>query len=369
MHRAACASEARTCPPGPEQPVDGCLVTFVVIGRNEEDVIAQSLESVSQAARALPSWECIYVDSASQDDTVNRASAFPITVIRLSQDQMLSAALGRYVGTRHASGTYLMYIDGDCLLQPGFVEKAVAALDADASLAGAVGTRGKTLIRGNAETPQDAQPVIKWDEPRDCDVVATGGVGFFRRAYVEQVGGYNGVMRSNEERELCLRLQHAGYRIRCIPHPMMMHNSHVRQHDLSYAELVRRFRSGLLEGPGQMLRRALVDRQFSRKYMEAGTDRVLAFVVWTFVGILSAAASLVLRTAACIELWAAATLLLVFLFFLKTRSLKRTAYYTVASVIQGIGLVRGFARGCGHGKPCRPVYEVLKTGTVNGSTT
>ena len=101
--------------------------------------------------------------------------------------------------------------------------------------------------------------------------------------------------------------------------------------------------------------------------MEPGTDRVLGFVVWTFVGVLLAAASLALGDALWCGLWAAATFLLLFLFLVRTRSLKRTAYYAVATVIQSIGLVRGFVRGCGHGKPCRPIYDILKSGAANGS--
>src|SRR3954469_7291895 len=72
---ASSLSDTTAAPTDPQWSV-------VVIARNEEGSIATCLESVLHAFAAR-SYELIFVDSASTDDTVLIASRFPAKVIRI----------------------------------------------------------------------------------------------------------------------------------------------------------------------------------------------------------------------------------------------------------------------------------------------
>lgn len=343
---------------GVESVISSRLISFVIIARNEHDMIGASIESVLRAAELLPSWECIFVDSDSEDKTAEIACGYPVTVVRLTRATRLTAGTGRYVGTRHASGDYVMFLDGDCELQPGFVEKALEALERDRSLSTVVGTRGTVYNRGEDEASGGGE--IIWAAERDCEVVSTGGIAMIRKQYLDEVGGFSTVMISNEERELCLRLRAAGYRIRCIPHPMMVHYGHRWQAgETSYSELHRRFRSGLMEGPGQLLRQALDRRRLSKDHFEPGVNRALGFMGWCVLGA-AAAATLPLGRPLWFGAWLAVTVGLYGLFAAKSRSLSRATYYVYAWALQAIAIVAGFRRGYRPPRGHEPGYEVLK---------
>ena len=84
-------------------------LSVVVISRNEEAAIGACLKALLEKTAGLKT-EIILVDSASTDRTVEIASAFPVTIVRIEECQELSPAAGRYLGTRQASGEYIFFL-------------------------------------------------------------------------------------------------------------------------------------------------------------------------------------------------------------------------------------------------------------------
>lgn len=337
------------------------LVSFVGIARNEEDVIGACLESLLRAAEGLPSWECIFVDSASEDRTVEVAMSYPISVIQLRNETHLTAGAGRHVGTLHASGEYVMFMDGDCELQTGFVERALEAFESDDSLGTVVGTRGTVYNRDSGKSAAVSGESVNWDKERDCEIASTGGIAMIRKSCLDLVGGFNPFMRSNEERELCLRVRSAGYRIRCIPVPMMIHCGYPWQSgEFSLRELRRRFSCGLMEGPGQLLRLAFETRTISKQHFEIGVSRALAFVGVCAVGFIAVIASIVTQTPLWGATWVTGCLVAYCAFAVKSRGLARPSYYTVGWALGALAIIIGFVRGYRMPTGLTPSYKILK---------
>src|SRR5438874_587956 len=73
-------------------------LSVVLISKNQAWNISRLIESVLQATSSIISKEVILVDSASTDETVEMASRYPISIVRLQPGQRLSPAIGRYTG-------------------------------------------------------------------------------------------------------------------------------------------------------------------------------------------------------------------------------------------------------------------------------
>ena len=104
------------------------MISVVVIGRNEGERLSRCMESV-HAALGVLAHEIVYVDSHSADDSLARAKACGARCFLLSEEKT-TAGLGRLVGAKEAQGEYMLFLDGDMQLQPGFCEKAMMAMAA-----------------------------------------------------------------------------------------------------------------------------------------------------------------------------------------------------------------------------------------------
>lgn len=87
---------------------DPSSVSVVVPAYNEAEVIEDVVRALASAA---PWREIIVVDDGSRDETAARASGVGATVIRHPYNKGNGAAVKS--GIRHASGEYVMIVDGD----------------------------------------------------------------------------------------------------------------------------------------------------------------------------------------------------------------------------------------------------------------
>src|SRR5580698_9159558 len=91
------------------------LISVVVIGRNEGERLRRCLQSVLSMAHDNFQTEIIYVDSGSTDGSVSLAEAMGAKAIAL-QPERPTAALGRNAGWRLATGSIVLFLDGDTIL-------------------------------------------------------------------------------------------------------------------------------------------------------------------------------------------------------------------------------------------------------------
>jgi len=210
-------------------------LSVVVIGRNEGARLTRCLESVRRAAGAAPALEVVYVDSDSTDDSRERAAAAGAIVHRVRPARPC-AAIGRNAGWRAARGEFVLFLDGDTVLDPGFLPQALAAMR-DPAIAVAWGHR------------REIAPRQSWYvRALDLDwiyapgiVPFCGGDALVRRRALADCGGFDESLIAGEEPELCQRIRAAGGLILHLDAPMTLHDLGIR----SFGQYWRRaFRAG-----------------------------------------------------------------------------------------------------------------------------
>ena len=225
-----------------DHPLD---ISVVVIGRNEGLRLARCLESVAAADWRELRHEVIYVDSNSRDGSPARARRLGAHVLSLGAAKPCAAA-GRNIGWRAARAPLVLFLDGDTLLEPGFVQQALPAL-ADERVCAVWGHRRES---NPGQSPYTRVLDLDW-------VFAPGRVDYFggdalvRRAALEQAGGFDDGLVAGEEPELCRRLRALGWQIEHIDAPMTKHDlaihtlrawwTRAERAGLAYAQVAARF--------------------------------------------------------------------------------------------------------------------------------
>jgi len=278
------------------------------------------------------------VDSASTDRTVDLARRFPIRILSLPQGPHLSPALGRYFGMREAHGDFLLFLDGDCVLQQKWVGAAERALDADDGLAGIAGASyGSLPVQADGSRPQvDEYPLADYDNPPFL-----AGSAAYKRSVLEKVGGFHPMLASGEEEELGARIRKGGFRMRRLRVQMTQHHPPHRKE--TPKELLRRLRRGYFVGLGQLARMAWsLDLPIERPF--ADISRHVLYFFWMLLGLCTAAAAGGTGFDLAALAWAITTVLAVAAFAIRSGSLRKPAYYllewTLASPAVVYGLIK-----------------------------
>ena len=103
-------------------------VSAVIPVYNEEGNIARCIEGLLNQTH--PPDEIILMDDCSTDRTVEIASQYPVT-IHTFENRIRSIAASRAKGTYLAKNNIILSTDGDTVLAPDWIEKALEALEPD----------------------------------------------------------------------------------------------------------------------------------------------------------------------------------------------------------------------------------------------
>ena len=200
-------------------------VGFVVIGRNEGERLGQSLRTL----RAV-SDQVVYVDSGSTDGSVHLACDLGAIAIELDDSAPHTAARGRNAGFREArerfpACEYVQFIDGDCILEPGWLESATKFLDTNPKAAVACGRR---IEAHPDESFYNRLIDEEWNTPIGRSDYS-GGDALVRVSAFEQIGGFRPELKAGEEPEMTTRLRAAGWEIWRIDAPMTIHDARIHR--------------------------------------------------------------------------------------------------------------------------------------------
>lgn len=194
------------------------LVSIVVIGRNEGERLTRCLRSIHHMHHGDFHYEVIYVDSDSRDDSILRAEQENAQVIRVKPERP-SAALGRNAGWRAACAPFILFLDGDTILDPHFVSKALKAFD-DPEVAVVWGHRREihpehSLFNRVLDLDWIYAPGIT----EFC-----GGDAMIRTDILKKIDGFDASLIAGEEPEMCQRIRAHGGKILHIDAPMTGHD-------------------------------------------------------------------------------------------------------------------------------------------------
>ncbi len=196
-------------------------VSVIVPCYNEEKTIRLLLEALSRQTYPTEKMEVIVADGMSEDRTRQKIAEFqeehPKLLLRVVDNpkRVIPAALNRAIEA--AQGEYIIRLDAHSVPHPEYVARSVANLER--RLGDNVG--GVWMIIPGADTwiakaiaAAAAHPLgvgdAKYrfaDTPGEADTVPFGA---FRKAYLEQLGGFDEELHTNEDYELNTRIRMAG---------------------------------------------------------------------------------------------------------------------------------------------------------------
>lgn len=334
-------------------------LSVVLISKNQAWNISGLIESILAGTSCVSSREIILVDSASTDETVERAGQYPVSILRLLRGQRLSPAIGRYVGFQHTQGEYILFLDGDTRLVPGWLPPALRVMR-QAPDAGAV--TGRVINLPTSAAVRNLPPPVQRAQVAPPKEVlwasyGGGGVGLYRRTLLDEVGTFNPYLCSEEEPELGLRIRHAGYRILELDHPVAFHYNDA---PVALSSLMSRRKRNFHLGMGQAARFHLGDNLFwpwlKERWWEPGAALLLS------AGLGASLLSLIAHEFAWFGLWICGLSLLLAVVAFRKRSLHGALVAGFNWVVMAEGFLRGFLLT----RPIPPETFHAKVEMING---
>ncbi len=199
-------------------------VGVVAIGRNEGERLARCLRSASRAGAPV-----VYVDSQSTDSSVAIARTLGVSVVEIDASEPLTAARSRNAGFRrliaeHPDLEAVQFVDGDCELVEGWLERASAEL----AQPGVGVVCGRRRERHPEQSIYNLLCDMEWDTPVG-ETTFCGGDALMRSEAFQQAGGFDARLIAGEEPELCVRLRQHGWRILRIDAEMTLHDAAIQR--------------------------------------------------------------------------------------------------------------------------------------------
>ncbi len=195
-------------------------IAAVIIGRNEGERLVACLRSLGEDFNRV-----VYVDSGSTDDSVNTARIHGAEVVMLDTSVPFTAARARNAGIAALDADnapdLVQFIDGDCVLDAGWISTASEFLVTEPTVAVVCGRRRERFLEASVYNRMcDAE----WNTPVG-QTRACGGDALMRWAALDAVGGYDATLIAGEEPELCLRLRRRGWKIWRLDAEMTLHDA------------------------------------------------------------------------------------------------------------------------------------------------
>lgn len=196
-------------------------VGVVVIGRNEGERLKRCLASVRSANSLI-----VYVDSGSDDGSADWARRNAVNVVDLDMNKPFTAARARNAGfellLQLSPNTRLVqFVDGDCELQPGWLDSGEQFLNENSKVAAVC---GRLRERHPDRSIYNRLCDLEWQASAG-ESSSVGGNAMLRSAALQTAGGYREELIAGEEPELCFRLRQTGWRIWRHPAEMALHDA------------------------------------------------------------------------------------------------------------------------------------------------
>jgi GT2 family glycosyltransferase/glycosyltransferase involved in cell wall biosynthesis len=220
-------------------------VSIIIPVFNKVDLTKNCLNSIYKYTRKTIPFEIIVVDNKSSDDTLDFLKDFQkdhSELVIISNEENLGFAKANNIGAANAKGKYLLLLNNDTEVQPGWLENLYATIDSNDSI-GAVGSK---LLFPNG-TIQHAGVIIINDQLINDPLVArhifygqqadypeanqatqykalTAACLMIRKDVFARVNGFDeNYWNGYEDVDLCFKIFESGYKLIYQPKSIVTH--------------------------------------------------------------------------------------------------------------------------------------------------
>jgi hypothetical protein len=252
---------------------------------------------------------------------------------------------GRMLGFQECGGDWVLFVDSDLEVDAGWMRAAIETAAREPRLGAIFGRLEEWFLDGTTERPGLIHDMYRTGD-RDRAVDYLAALSFYRRDALEAAGGYDPRLHSDEDFELGLRFRQLGLEMRSLGRLAARHWSAPRP---SFGELSRRWRTGICFGQGEVLKLYLGRPGFGALFLRQRLY-VAALGLW-LLGIAALVASAASGDWRLLGVWALVPLVVIAGMSAKKRSLRLGALSLATWTLQAAGMVVGFVRFPGGGRP------------------
>ena len=196
-------------------------VTIVTPMFNSSGYIGQVISSIKRQGCDDISIEFILIDNGSEDDSVEIAEKLGVKVISMPK---ATIAQMRNYGASISSAHILMFVDSDCVLPSGWVQRAVKLLS-EVENAGAIG--GGYGLGDNPTWVEKEWVARRSNRGGDVSFLSAGALVLYRDLFL-QIGGFDERLVTGEDWDLSQKIISSGHRVVLVPELEVKHLGNVR---------------------------------------------------------------------------------------------------------------------------------------------
>jgi len=231
-------------------------VSVVVPMRDAGASLPELFDALDAQTFERDRFEVLVVDDGSRDDSVEIARARPGVTV-LAHPRPAGSYAARNLAIRQARGEIFAFTDADCRPEPDWLTALLDGLDRLG--ADLVGGRVALSLPDRPRLPALVDVARHWDQERFVRLqgfAVTANLAC-RREVIERIGTFAGGLRSDGDREFCVRATTAGFRLVYCGSAVVAHPTRDRAVELmrkTYRHGVGRAQTGAgLWGPGGIL--------------------------------------------------------------------------------------------------------------------
>jgi glycosyltransferase involved in cell wall biosynthesis len=188
---------------------DEIRISVVVPMFNSMRTLPEVVSSILEAVAGFEGTEIIFVDNGSTDGSTTFVSGLENERVRLLRLPEVTVAALRNHGARNAAGTYLSFLDSDCIIPPEYYHRALSTLRST----GASATGCKVQLPAHPHWIEETWHNLHY-QGRDRFVHYINSGNFFvRRDAFLGVGGFAEDLVTDEDWELGQRMLDAGEKL------------------------------------------------------------------------------------------------------------------------------------------------------------